>query len=220
MSGRYYRPPRYTSEPIIFRLGLGVMNSVIDFLQQRSSSPANKLADPAPNDQEISEILRCAVAAPDHARLRPWRFVVIRGEARNKLGNLFADIVRSNEPDTSDEQLQRIREKALRAPLIITVVTRITSGHPKTPVVEQTLSTGAAAQQLLNGANALGYGAVWLTGSNAYHSTVKSALSLSEEEEIAGFIHIGTEQSAETGIPAKPKTRPEVSDHLSEWYGE
>ncbi len=199
------------------------MTTFLNQLQQRSSSPANRLAEPAPDDQQIAEILRCAVAAPDHARLRPWRFVVIRGSARNALGDVFAEIARSKDPKCTEENLQRLREKPLRAPLIITIVTRLTSGHPKTPEVEQILSAGAAAQQLLLGANALGFGAVWLTGANAYESRVKSALSLSPNEEIAGFIYIGTESGAGNGAgngtPTIKRTRPEIADHLSEWHG-
>ena len=203
------------------------MNSLLDQLQQRSSSQANRLVDPAPDDQAIAEILRCAVAAPDHARLRPWRFIVIRGDARHALGDVFADVARSEDPECTDEKLQRLREKPIRAPLIITVVTRLTSGHPKTPEVEQILSAGAATQQLLLGANALGFGAVWLSGANAYHPTVKSALSLSSNEAIAGFIYIGTESRDPTGTangtangtPTKAKTRPDITDHLSEWHG-
>ncbi len=213
------------------------MNSIIDFLQQRSSSPANRLIEPAPNDQQIAEILRCAVAAPDHARLRPWRFIIIRGDARKNLGDVFAEIALTSDGDSTEEKLQRVREKPLRSPLIITVVSILTSGHPKTPEIEQTLSAGAAAQQLLLGANALGFGAVWLTGANAYHPLVKSALSLASNEQITGFIYTGTEskaagnnQDANKGTPSdekketptnpiKPKARPDVADHLSEWLG-
>ena len=195
------------------------MNAFLNQLQQRNSSPANRLAEPAPDDQQIAEILRCAVAAPDHARLRPWRFIVIRGSARNALGDVFAEIALSKDPDSTEDNLQRLREKPLRAPLIITVVTRLTSGHPKTPEVEQILSTGAAVQQLLLGANALGFGAVWLTGSNAYDPRVKSALSLDSNEDVAGFIYIGTESGATNGTPTITKARPEIANHLSEWHG-
>lgn len=115
----------------------------------------------------------------------------------------------------SAEKLQSVSQKPLRSPMIITVVAKITQNHPKTPVVEQLLSAGVAAQQISLGANALGFGAVWLTGANTYDSMVKAALGVDAGDEIVGFIYIGTPTMSK---PRRP--RPDPADFVTHWQGE
>ena len=91
----------------------------IDTLLQRRS--AKTLTDPAPDESALELLLECAARAPDHGRLRPWRFIVIRGAARERLGELMADQLRRKLPAATAETLQRERQKALRAPLIVVV---------------------------------------------------------------------------------------------------
>lgn len=188
--------------------------NILEFLQCRASIPARYLTEPAPDDQAIAEIVKAGLAAPDHAAMRPWHFMVIRGEARNTLGEVFKEAALQSTPDVDEEKLQRIGEKALRSPLILTVVAKVTPDHPKTPVVEQILSAGAAAQQMQLAANALGYGSIWLTGPNAHHPLVNQALGIAETDQIVGFLYMGT-SSIDTPSPRRPK----VEDHLEEWQG-
>lgn len=190
-----------------------MMNN-LEFIQHRASIPAKYLAEPAPDDAQISEIVRAGLAAPDHAAMRPWRFIVIRGDQRTALGDIFAKAAKQQEPDLPEDKLERQRAKPLRSPLIITVVATITKDHPKTPVVEQILSAGASAQQMLLAANALGFGSVWLTGPNARNPVVKDALGIDPDDELVGFLYIGTPT-------IKPPTpgRPKVEDHLEFWAG-
>ncbi|MCB1755141.1 MAG: nitroreductase [Gammaproteobacteria bacterium] len=188
--------------------------STLEFLQQRTSIPAKLLTEPAPNRAELREMIKAAVAAPDHAALQPWRFILIEGEARRKLGDIFADATRAREPDMDEEKIERQREKPLRAPMIITVVCKITENHPKTPEIEQLLSAGAAAQQLMLAANALGYDAIWLTGPNSADETVKTALGITRKDRIVGFIYLGTSSIAKPNV-----RRPEPDAFLESWPG-
>ncbi len=187
---------------------------MIEFIQQRVTFPANALKEPAPDRDQLNSILKCAMSAPDHAMMRPWAFIVIEGEARAKLGEVFAAATKLREPDVSDKKLEAIAAKPLRSPLIITVVAKITENHPKTPVVEQILSAGAAAQQMSLGANALGFGAAWLTGPNTYDANVKTALGIETTDEIVGFLYIGTPSMSK---PARP--RPDPADFVHYWQG-
>lgn len=188
---------------------------MISLLQDRASYPANALAEPAPNKEQLTEILKCAMTAPDHAKMQPWRFIVIEGDARIKLGQVFASATQQRDPEVSDKKLQAVSEKPLRSPMIITVVAKITQNHPKTPVVEQLLSAGVAAQQISLGANALGFGAVWLTGENTYDNTVKAALGVAVGDEIVGFIYVGTPTITKPNRP-----RPEPAEFVSYWQGD
>lgn len=184
----------------------------IDVLLQRRS--AKTLADPAPDEGALALLLECACRAPDHGRLRPWRFIVIRGAARERLGELMAGQQRRKQPAASAEALQRERQKALRAPLIV-VVAAVCNAASKVPPIEQILAAGAAAQNMMLGATALGFGAMWKTGDPAYDETVKAALGLQAEDAIVGFIYLGTAPA--DAMP--PPVRGEWQDRVSYWSG-
>lgn len=189
------------------------MNSLLETLHSRVSIPAHQLSEPAPDDQQLQQIIRCGLSAPDHARLRPWRFIIIRGSARHALADVMVQVARRNNPDISAVKLDAIREKPLRAPLILVIVATITPDHAKTPEVEQWLSAGAATQLIQLGATALGFGSIWLTGNNAYEPEVKKALGLAGKDHIAGFLYMGTPTNS-----APSRQRPDVSEHMSEWH--
>ena len=191
------------------------MQSLLNTLQERHSYPASQLSDPAPDDSQLEEILRCALAAPDHARMRPWRFIIIRDEARHALAKVFVQAAKLREPDINQQQLDRLAEKPLRSPLIVVVVTTITPEHPKTPEIEQTLSAGAAMQLMQLGATAAGFGSIWLTGANAYDEHVKSSLGIDAKDQITGFLYLGTPPADAT--PARK--RADVADHKTIWHG-
>ena len=190
------------------------MNQLLDTLQHRHSFPASQLLEPGPNDQQLGEIFRCAVAAPDHGKLRPWRFIVIRGEGRHALSEVFVNAARKRDPEISEQKLERLREKPLRSPVIVVIVATLTADHPKAPVIEQTLSAGAAVQLMQLGASAIGFGSIWLTGDNAYDPNVKSALGVNPSDQITGFLYLGTPP------PERPsRQRPDITDHVSTWNG-
>lgn len=152
---------------------------------------ANKLDEPAPDKETLQKIFDAAIRVPDHARLKPWRFLLIEGDARLKLGELFVDATREVNPDVTEEVLQKVRGKSLRAPLIVIVIAAI-SEHSKVPRIEQQLSAGCAAQNILLASHALDYAGIWRTGSMAYNKTVHRGLGMAGHEEIVGFIYLGT----------------------------
>ena len=185
------------------------MQAIEALLKRRS---AKALTDPAPDAGALQLLLECASRAPDHGRLRPWRFIVIRGAARERLGGLLADQLQRKLPAASAETLQRERQKALRAPLIV-VVAAVRNAAARIPAIEQILAAGGAAQNIMLAANALGFGAMWKTGDAAYDETVKTALGLAGEDAIVGFLYLGT--PAADGV--QPATRGEWQDRVSYW---
>lgn len=184
----------------------------IDALLKRRS--AKTLAEPAPDDGALELLLECASRAPDHGRLRPWRFIVIRGAARERLGDLMAGQLRRKQPDASPESLQRERQKPLRAPLIIAVAA-VRDAAARIPPIEQILAAGAAAQNIMLAAPALGFGAMWKTGDAAYDDTVKVALGLAAADAIVGFVYLGTAPA--DAVPAA--ARGQWEDRVS-YFGE
>jgi nitroreductase len=163
---------------------------------------AVKLTEPGPTREHLEQIVRAGVRAPDHGRLRPWRFVVLEGAARNKLGDLMANMLLAKFPQSTPEQLEGERRKALRAPTIVVAAAKITPG--KIPEIEQICAVTAAVQNMQLAAHALGYGAMWKTGAAAYDRTVKTALGLAPEDHIVSFLYLGT--IAVPGQVVQPKT--------------
>jgi nitroreductase len=182
------------------------MNATIDLLSARRSTPAHKLSAPAPSEEQLARLLTIASRVPDHGKLTPWRFIVIEGEVRERLGETIAAAYAADNPGADAERLEQQRGLLSRAPLVVAVVSRA-SPHPKIPEWEQILSAGAACQNLIIASNAAGFGANWITEWIAYDRRILDELGLSPEERIAGYVHIGT---AAESIPDRP--RPDLAD--------
>jgi len=135
--------------------------------------------------------------------LRPWRFMLVEGHQRRKFGELLAASALRRIPGLGEGDLQRERDKAMRAPLIIIVGCRIVPGT-KVPAIEQLLAAGAAAQNILLSLHSLGYAAAWKTGEAAYDTEVKKALGFAADDHLVGFIYTGGGMGATfaTGKPA------------------
>jgi nitroreductase len=187
------------------------ISQFIDILLARTS--AKRVQDPAPSQHEINTILNCAVSAPDHGRLQPWRFVIVQKDERQRFGAALSEALRARDPEASPESLRRESEKAMLAAIIIVVAARIKK-ESKIPEIEQLLSTGAAAQNIMLSAHALGYGAMWKTGKIAYNGDVKRALGLDATDVIAGFIYIGSR-----AIETPAASRRPAADLVSVWTG-
>ena len=175
-------------------------------------SPAGLVA-PAPDAEALEHILRAAVRAPDHGRLRPWHFLIVDGAAREALGHVLSDALRVRDPDVPEAALAKERVKPLRAPLVVVVAAKVRE-HRGVPAVEQIVATGAAAQNMLVAAHALGFGGFWRTGAAAYDERVKRALGLRPEDAIVGFVYLGTPAAAPAPLPAA-----DLASHVTHWTG-
>ena len=184
----------------------------LDVLNQRRSVPSRQLGEPGPNEQQLQQLLSAAIRVPDHGKLVPWRLLLVRGDARAQLGAALAAIHLRNEPDAPPSVIEKDRDRFNFAPLIVAVIARIEADHPKIPAQEQLLSSGCVAYNLLLGAQALGFGAQWLTGWAAYDQEAAKLLGLAGNERVIGFVHIGTAHDA-----APERTRPTLDSVLSEW---
>lgn len=151
---------------------------------------ALKLGAPAPSPEQLEQIIRAGIRAPDHGRLRPWRFTVFEAAAREKLGDAMASCLRARVPNSPQEHLDAERSKALRAPTVVVVGAKISKG--KIPEIEQVSAVAAAAQNMLLAAHALGLGATWKTGAAAYDPTVKALCGLAPEDHIVAIVYLGT----------------------------
>lgn len=188
--------------------------NALELLHDRRSVPADQLDEPAPAGEDLDAILRAGVAAADHDGLQPWRFLIIRGAARAALGEVFARALSARAPDSDGQALEKQRSKPMRAPLILAVAARIDPDNARVPAIEQVLSAGAALNQMQLAANALGYGAIWLTGPNAHDGQVAEALGLDFDDRLVGFLYLGTPRAE-----SAPKKRPDPQRFVTEWNG-
>ena len=189
-------------------------NTVVNALLNHRSTPAGLLDEPAPSGENLATILQCGLSAPDHAALKPWRFITIKESARERLGDVFVQAKTLEDPEISNEKTDALRKKPLRAPLIIAVAAAVTPDFPKAPRVEQVLSAGVAAQHMQIAARALGFGSVWLTGPMARNAYVKTELGLDTDDELVGFLYLGTPSKS-----APERVRATASEHTSIWNG-
>jgi len=171
------------------------------------------LAEPGPDGDDLDLIIQAGLRAPDHGKLRPWHFVLIRGEARAAWAGVVVDALKAREPDAPEKAVDKQRNRALNTPLIIALGAKLQHGH-KVPEIEQMMTVGAAAMNMLNALQGLGYGGVWLSGANAYDERVMTALGLEPGDKLAGFLFVGTPKAP----PMTPR-RPAVADHTTEWTG-
>ena len=185
------------------------MNDLLQLLHNRNSAP--KLIAPAPSDVEMKDAFLAAARAPDHAWLRPWRFITIEGDRRAEFGEILASSLLLRNPDADFKAIEKARKAPLRAPLLVVVVAKL-SEHPKVPHSEQRLSSGCAAQALLLACEAMGYAGIWRTGGAAFDRNVMSALGLEPVEEITGFVYLGTRDGPGKKIPLFDQDR-----YVSSW---
>jgi nitroreductase len=164
-----------------------------------------KMRDEPVSRSLIEEVLCAAVQAPNHYRVRPWRFFVLQGDARVRLGEVMANSLKRRSPETGEGALAAERAKPLRAPVVIAVAVD-PPAEPKVIEIENILASGAAVENLLIAANALGLGAMWRTGPAAYDPEVKAFLGLEAQQHIIAFVYLGYPDG---DVPAKDRPGPE-----------
>ena len=172
--------------------------NVYENIISRSSTP--KLGYPAPQGAELDKILKAGLSAPDHGKLKPWRFLIVEGPGLENLGEAFAQSAKKDDPGLDEGRLKRFRNLPQRAPMVIVVIAETLENH-KIPVQEQVLAVGAAVQNMLLVSHELGFGAIWRTGALAYNSHLIKHLGFQEKDEIIAFLYLGTSD------PGKQKTK-------------
>ncbi|MGH8027633.1 MAG: nitroreductase family protein [Pseudoxanthomonas sp.] len=183
----------------------------LQLLDSRRSVPSKQLDAPGPDHFTLLRMLQAAVRVPDHGKLVPFRFLRIEGDARHALGQALVARSLQLDPDAPAAAIEKDRARFSHAPLIIAVIARLTPGH-KVPEQEQLLSAGCVCFALLQSAQALGFGAQWLTGWAAYDEVIGKTLCLQENEKVAGFVHIGTSK-----LEIPERERPDAAALLSDW---
>ncbi|NWO06226.1 MAG: nitroreductase family protein [Alteromonadaceae bacterium] len=171
------------------------MSTVTRFLMNRASEP--RLQAPAPGQEVLDRAFQCAGRAPDHALLRPWRYLVLEGQALNDLGDAFAAACANN---ATEKELEKARNAPFRAPMIIVGIAS-PRHHPKVPEIEQVLAAGSGLTLLSLALNDAGFGTMWRTGPVAYAGSVHQALGLAENEQIVGFLYTGTITAQKPVVP-------------------
>jgi len=190
---------------------------IIDHLLTRNSAPIPELKAPAPSDAEIETILTAATRVPDHGRLAPWRFILYRGDAREKIGEKLLELAEKREGPLPDNRCNQELTRFSRAPLVIGVISS-PKENPKIPQWEMFLSGGMAAMNLMHAANALGYGTNMISNWYSDSEEGRALLGLAPHERVIGFVHIGTHEG-----PGFERPRPDVStlyaDYSGPWKG-
>jgi nitroreductase len=186
----------------------------LETLLSRRSAPALQLREPGPSQSQIDAAIDAALTAPDHGALRPLRLVLIRGAARERLAELFVRRMLERDANVPPNKLDKARRMPVAAPLVIALGARV-ADSPKVPEIEQLLAAAAGVMNLLNAFHAQGFGAVWLTGGNAYDAQIARALQFAADERSLGFVYVGSFTVPSSVAPR----RLEHSGVVREWDG-
>jgi nitroreductase len=181
--------------------------ATLAWLATRRSASAITLDAPGPDADALWDLLRLAARVPDHGKLAPWRFIVLEGEAKAAFAAALEAIA---EADHEPEKLKAALIKLKTPPLCVAVISRLTEG--KIPAWEQELSAGAVCMTLLDAANAMGFGANWITDWYATHPQATALLGLAPGERVAGYVHLGTPRE-----PPAERVRPDVRAITTFW---
>ena len=185
-------PQNNTESPIVTNAQV-TDEQLINWIKSRRS--IGNLSIPAPTESQIKAAIDCAVTAPDHKKLQPWRFIVTQGNARHDLGRVFLAAAEAQAAQESEALSEKSRQKTynmpLRAPVIITVVTQM-QVHKKVPPFEQMLSTGAAVQNLILALKAQGFSTVWRTGLLCNEPAVKAYFGVGADDYVTAFVYTGS----------------------------
>ena len=160
---------------------------------------ARELAEPHPTESEMEKVYKAALRAPDHAWLRPSSFIEVKGDGLNRLSNIFLEYAK-NQTDITNQIIQKYKNAPFRAPMIIILVNTFKE-HPKVPAIEQKLSTATAAQNIMLALNTMNYSSIWRTGKLAFNKEIQTKLNLSDNQEILGYLYIGTSIGENKKIP-------------------
>jgi nitroreductase len=161
------------------------------FAAVQTRSSAARLAEPGPNPEHLDKLLEAAARAPDHGRLRPWRFIVLKDALREAFTTAAAEAKRARLPAMTAEQLAAEREKMARSPTIVVVGCAVNRDQTKVPEIEQVVAVAAAAENLFLAAHDMGYGVMWKTGAAAYDAAVKAVVGLRPDDHIVAIMHLG-----------------------------
>ena len=186
----------------------------LETLDSRRSVPVRQLDEPGPDDAALLRMLQSAARVPDHGRRVPFRFLRIAGDARHALGDALAAMTLERDPTASEGAVEKDRGRFSHAPLVVAVVAVLNPDDRKIPEIERLHSAGAACFALLQAAQAMGFGANWLTGWPAHDPRVRALLGMGEHERVVGFVHIGTPKTE-----APERERPDPRALLSDWTG-
>jgi nitroreductase len=181
---------------------------VLRFLSLRRSTSALTLREPAPTPDQVDELLRLATRVPDHGKLSPWRFILLRGAGKAAFADRLEALARSRADAAAVAKLGKLKVP----PLAVVVVSSPTPGP--IPEWEQVLSAGAVCTTLLQAALALGFGANWITDWYSYDPEAQAILGLEAGERVAGFVLMGT-----PGEPPLERERPDPKGLMSIWNG-
>lgn len=163
--------------------------------------------------ETIRELIELATLAPNHRMTEPWRFTVVTGAARERLGRFWAERAAANvDPATRDAFIAGESKKPLRAPTLVIVSTR-TDANPEI-AEEDFAATSAAVENLLIAAQSKGIYTGWKTGKMIHDPEVKRYLGLDPGDRIVGTIYMGTEALDDA------KNRPRKLDDVITWMSD
>jgi nitroreductase len=180
-----------------------MVDDVLTSVMARQSE--SRLADPAPSEAEVAQILRAATTVPDHGHLRPWRLVVVRGDARGAFGDALAAVARRDDQRLDDKRAAKIRAKAFEAPMLVALAARVRK-KSSIPRWEQVASAACMGYVITLAAHELDLGAIWKTSPFLDGKEIRRVLDLTKADVPLGWVNLGRHVR-----PARPRREVDLA---------
>ncbi len=169
---------------------------IAEGMRRRRSQPS--VTDAAPTKRELLPLIEAAASVADHASLRPWRVIALRGDARSRLGAALAEA-----SGLEGGAAEKMAQKPLRAPLLLAVVVSPKRSH-KVPDWEQETVAAGVAHALSLVLDEAGWGVMWRTGLSTRSGAVHRMHGLGPDERLLGWLYVGGKAKKEKSGRRKP----------------
>lgn len=185
-------------------------DAALDWLAQRHSVGPKQLGAPAPDRAALERAAQLAARAPDHALLRPYRFLRVPDAQRERLAQLFEDDARRR--GQSEADVARARARAHNGPALVALLARIEPGVEDAPESEQWICVGAALMNFLNALHLMGFAAKVLSGASVRDAAMREAFCEPGEHLVAWVVAGTATARAHERLPARGRATPLFAD--------
>ena len=161
---------------------------IFDLIARRRAVFPAQFNEKPISDKDIQKILEAANWAPTHRKTEPWRFKVVTGKGRARLGIFLAQKYREITPKPKQIKIKKLLENPQRAAVVIAICMQ-RDPEERLPEWEEIAAVAMAVQNMWLCCADLGIGAYW--SSPALIEYMDEFFDFKEGERCLGFFYMG-----------------------------
>ena len=179
-----------------------------DNIKTRRSVMPSQFSKKEVENEVIKQLLEAANWAPNHRLTEPWRFKVVQGESKTKLGQFLAKKYKDTSKKFSEFKYKKIQNKVNQSSAVIIICMQIDENQ-SVPEWEEIAATAMAVQNLWLTVTNLGLGGYW--SSPSLINYMDEFFNLNKGERCLGLFYLGYVET-----PSPQRTPNPIEDKV-EW---